>query len=414
MIAARSPQGRHYANAGETDSLAALSREPIWSADFTTAFAAHFCFSLGFWTFVHLPGYLEGLGGREAEIGLIMGSLSISAILIRPWIGRFMDRKGRRPVVLLGGIVNLFAACAYLSIDSLGPWIYAIRILHGVGQAALFSVMFTIAADLVPVTRRTEGIAIFGVSGLLPLSLGGLLGDWILAHWDYTVLFSVSAAIALIALLLSIPIPESRPARDESKPLSGLLEVFLTRSLVPLWLLTLGFTLGLTSYFTFIKTFITNSQIGSVGLFFLAYSIASVGLRLFFSWVPERIGPKRALVPAILVLISGILMLASASSGSSIAAAGALCGLGHAFVFPILSSLVVSRAKDANRGAAMTLFTSLFDVGALAGAPILGWVVEASNYTTMFTVAASTVGVFSCAFFLVDSATNAPAAEQPE
>jgi MFS family permease len=233
-----------------------LQREPIWTKEFTTTFAAHLFFSLGFWTFVHLPGYLESLGGRETEIGVIIGSLSISAILIRPWLGKIMDQRGRRPVVVLGGVVNLVATCAYLSVDSLGPWIYVVRILHGVGEAALFSVMFTIAADLVPVSRRTEGIAIFGVSGLLPLSLGGLLGDWLLAHWDYTVLFAVSGGISLVALLLSLPIPETRPARDESKALTGLLAIFFDRALIPLWVLTLGFTLGLTSYFTFIKTYI--------------------------------------------------------------------------------------------------------------------------------------------------------------
>ncbi len=351
---------------------------------------------------MHLPGFLQGLGGREAEIGLVIGSLSISAILIRPWLGRMMDRKGRRPVVIIGGVINVIAVSAYLTVDSLGPWIYVVRILHGFSEAALFSVMFTVAADLVPASRRTEGIAIFGVSGLLPLSLGGLLGDWILGHWDFTTLFAVSAFIALLAFLVSLPIRESRPERDESKPLTGLVAIFFDRALIPLWILTLGFTLGLTSYFTFIKTYIGEARIGTVGLFFLAYSIASVGLRILFSWVPERIGPKRALLPAIACMVAGILLLAHASSATQIAMAGTLCGLGHAFVFPIISALVVSRAAADNRGVAMTLFTALFDVGALAGAPLLGWVIEESSYTAMFTVASCIVAAFSIGFFIID------------
>ncbi len=379
-----------------------MSSDRIWSPDFTAAFAANFFFSLGFWSFVHLPGFLQGLGGREAEIGLVIGSLSISAILIRPWLGRLMDRKGRRPVVVVGGIVNVLAVTLYLTVDSLGPWIYVVRVLHGLSEAAIFSVMFTVAADLVPASRRTEGIAMFGVSGLLPLSLGGLLGDWILNHWDYTTLFAASAFIAFVALLASLPIRESRPPRDESKPQTALLDIIFDQALVPLWILTLGFVFGLTSYFTFIKTYIGETETGSVGLFFLAYSIASVGLRLLFSWLPDRIGPKRALAPAIASMIAGILILANADSATDVALAGTLCGLGHAFVFPILSALVVNRAHADNRGVAMTLFTSIFDVGALAGAPALGWVIEARGYTTMFSVAAATVCAFSVVFFLVD------------
>ncbi len=387
-----------------------MRREAIWTSGFTIAFVAHFFFSLGFWTFVHLPGYLEDLGGREVEIGMVMGSLSISAILIRPWLGTIMDRRGRRPIVLLGGVTNFIAVLAYLSVDSIGPWIFVVRIVHGIGEAALFSVMFTIAADLVPASRRTEGIAIFGVSGLLPLSLGGLLGDWILGRWSYSALFAVAAGIALLALLLCLPIRESRPARDESSPMSSLLSVLISRPLLPLWILTLGFTTGLTSYFTFIKTFIAQAHIGSVGAFFLAYSITSMLERLFLSSLPDRLGLKRALVPALLSLMAGLLLLGHAESTLAIVVAGALCGQGHAFVFPIISAMVIGRVAPDNRGVAMTLFTALFDVGALIGGPLLGIVVEVSSYTTMFTVAASIVLCFSLSFVLLDR--HAPAAAQ--
>jgi predicted MFS family arabinose efflux permease len=101
-------------------------------------------------------------------------------------------------------------------------------------------------------------------------------------------------------------------------------------------------------------------------------------------------------------MIGGVLLLGHAGSATAIVVAGVLCGLGHAFVFPILSALVVSRAHDDNRGVAMTLFTCLFDVGALVGAPILGFVIEASDYSSMFTVAAGVVLAFSFAFYFMD------------
>ncbi len=379
------------------------TREPIWTLPFVLAFSGHFVFALGFWTFVHLPGFLEELGGKEAEIGTIMGTIAISAILIRPWIGKAMDSRGRRPVVIFGAIINFIATSAYLSVDSLGPWVYVIRIVHGLGEAALFSVMFTIAADSVPASRRTEGIAIFGVSGLLPLSMGGLLGDWILSNWDYHLLFTVSAAISLVAMFVCLGIPETRPdvsGRETAN--AGILSVFLDRSLRPLWVLTLGFTFGITSYFTFLKTYIAEGEIGSVGSFFLAYSIASVGLRVFFSWIPARLGLKRTLIPSLLSLVAGILVLGNAGSGTQIAIAGVLCGLGHGYIFPILSALVVTRTEVAFRGVAMTLFTALFDVGALIGAPLLGWVIESNGYSTMFSLASVMVLSLSALYFALD------------
>lgn len=370
---------------------------------FFLAFFGHFVFALGFWSFVHLPGFLEELGGKEAEIGAIMGTIAISAILIRPWIGRAMDDRGRRPVVLFGAVINVVAVAAYLTIDSLGPLLYGIRIVHGLGEAALFSVMFTIAADVVPASRRTEGIAIFGVSGLLPLSMGGLLGDWILANWDYQVLFVVASGISFVALLVCLAIPETRPNTENRKgDKPGILGVFLDRGLRPLWVLTLGFTFGITSYFTFLKTYVEEGSIGSVGAFFLAYSVASVALRIFFSWIPERLGLKRTLVPSIMSLVAGIVILGNASSGTQIVIAGVLCGLGHGYIFPIISALVVTRTDAAIRGVAMTLFTALFDVGALVGAPLLGWVIESSGYSSMFSLAAILVIILSGAYFVID------------
>ncbi len=371
------------------------------------AFIGHFAFCIGLWTFVHLPGYLEGLGGGQAEIGIIIGVISISAIVSRPTIGRLMDRRGRRPVVLGGAAINLLAVCAYLTADSLGPWIYVIRIVHGIGEAALFSVFFTIAADVIPASRRTEGIAIFGVSGLLPLSLGGLLGDIILKHWDYSALFLVAALVSLLALLLCIAIPETRPARKRLGAPTRLLDIFLTADLIPLWLLTFGFTCGLTSYFTFIKTYIGETQIGSVGLFFFSYSAAAVLCRLFFSWIPDKVGLRKMLVPMLLSLSGGILMLAYGEHAWTVAMAGVLCGLGHAYVFPIISALVVSRADDDDRGAAMTMFTALFDLGALVGAPLFGWIIEKSSYQTMFVTAVCFVATFSIVFFIVDRRLSA-------
>ena len=379
-----------------------MTREAIWTRAFILAFVGHFAFALGLWTFVHLPGYLEILGGGHTEIGLIMGVLSVSAIVCRPSIGRLMDKRGRRPVVLWGALINLVAVVAYLSANSLGPWIYLIRVVHGVGQAALFSVFFTIAADVVPVSRRTEGIAVFGVSGLLPLSIGGLLGDTILRYWSYDTLFAIAAGISFVALLLCTMIPETRPERafDEKSKTFG--EIFFLPGLMPLWLLTFGFTCGLTSYFTFIKTYIGEIQVGSVGLFFFVYSTTAVVTRLFCAWIPARLGVKRTLLPTLLSLVAGILLLASAEHGSTVAMAGVLCGLGHAYVFPIVSAMVVSRAPDDSRGVAMTLYTALFDAGALLGAPIFGWIIEGTNYQTMFVTAVGVVLLFSAVFFAMD------------
>jgi MFS family permease len=381
------------------DSLAA--RERLLTAPFLLSAAANFLQSLAFNLYLHLPGYLKELGAGEVQIGLLFSVTAATAIAARPTVGRVMDAEGRRVVIFAGGILNVVVCALYLTIHSLGPWLYVVRIGHGIAEAMLFAALFTQAADIVPPSRRTEGIALFGVSGLLPVSLGGLLGDLILSRAGYARLFQVSIAFAAAALVLSLPLRDHRPARDTAAARSFFTAV-AERSLLPLWFIGFVFAATITATFTFLKTFVMETHIGSVGMFFSAYSGAGVLLRLAFGWVPERIGPKRALFPALAMLTTGFVLLAGAHTAAAVVVAGMLCGLGHGFTFPILSGLVVTRARPVERGAALSLFTALFDFGVLVGGPFFGVVIRLAGYPAMFATQAVVMFAGTVAFAVWD------------
>ncbi len=313
-----------------------------------------------------------------------------------------MDRRGRLLPIWLGGVLNTLVCVLYLTVDSIGPWIYAVRVLHGLAEALLFTGFFTLAADWVPARRRTEGLALFGVSGMLPISLGGLIGDAVLERAGYPELFGLAGAIALASLALSIPLREAPRTVGEGEAPRGFSAAATQRNLVPLWFVGTIFSLALTAVFTFIKRFVMETELGSVGLFFTAYTVAALVLRVFFGWVPDRVGPKRVLLPALAVLALGFHAVATAESARDVAWAGVLCGVGHGYTFPILFSLVVGRARDAERGAAMSIFTALFDVGVLMGGPSLGWVIDAHGFGTMFNGAAVLVLAGTAVFALWD------------
>jgi predicted MFS family arabinose efflux permease len=373
---------------------------PLLGRAFVLGFVANFLHSFAFHAYVQLPGYLERLGADEVAIGTIVGSMAAVAIVSRPYAGRAMDRRGRRVVAIVGSVVHVIATASYLAIDSLGPGIYAVRAIHGVAEGLLFSVLFTIAADVVPRERRTEGIALFGISGMLPLSLAGIAGDAILASAGYRELFLFTGACALAGLVACLWLPESRP--------SGLTEtrsfvaVVRTQTLRMVWLVGFGFAVALASYFAFLKTYMLATEVGTVGGFFTAYALAAIALRLGLGWLPDRIGAERALLPALACTAVGLVLLGHATGGAMVIAAGLACGAGHGFAFPILSALVVARAAAGDRGVALSVFTALFDLGLLVGGPALGLVVERSDYTVMFDVAAAVVVVALVAFAALD------------
>jgi MFS family permease len=359
----------------------------LLSRRFVTAWLVSLFGGLAFFLFVHFPGYLEDLGASEFEIGLIIAATALAAIVIRPEIGKQMDRRGRRPVIITGGVLNVAVLLLYLTINALGPWVYAIRIMHGFAEALLFASIFTYAADILPEHNRTQGLALFGVSGMLPIALGGLIGDFVLDRWGFQELFVASIALAIIALLLSLMLPEAIvPAGKGAN--TSFLAPLSQRDLLPVWWITVVFSLALAGYFTFLRTYIDLTGIGSVGSFFAAYSGTAIFLRVVAGWLPDRVGPKRVLYPSLVVFAAGFVVLATASSSLGIIISGALCGIGHGYGFPILYAMSFGRADATNRGSASAIFTGLFDVGALIGSPTLGALVAVFSYETMFLAAA--------------------------
>lgn len=377
-----------------------MPRAKLLSRAFVLAFVANLLHSWSFFAYLHLPGFLADRGADELMIGIVFGVMAAAAIALRPGVGWLLDRRGRRVVARWGSAVHLAVTLTYLTVETVGPWLFVVRVIHGAAEAMLFSTLFTIAADVVPPSRRTEGIALFGVSGLLPMALAGLMGDAILARAGYDELFIATAIAAGLGGLCSWPLPDSRPAApaDAAPPRSFLAAVMMP-TLRPLWLMGLSFGLAIASYFTFLKTFVEHAGVGSMGSFYSAYSIAAIALRVALGWVPDRFGPRRTLVPAMAATVVGLVLLSRVGSDAEVMVAGLLCGAGHAFVFPILSALVVSRADDGERGAALSMFTALFDLGLLVGGPLLGAVLAWTDYGVMFDCAA-VVGVVGVVGYL--------------
>ena len=364
-------------------------REPLLTPSFVVLAIAHFAHALSFYLYLHLPAFLNELGGSELFVGVLYGVMSGTAILARPFLGRVMDQRGRRPIMLGGGVLSALACAGYLLVGSLGPWIWIVRITHGVAEAMLFASLFALATDIVPASRRIEGIGLFGVSGMLPMAVGGWLGDRVLALGSYDWLFACSVALSLLGLVLSMPVRE--PPRAAGAPPRGLIAALVERQLLPLWLGGLCFAGALSAHFTFLKTHLLPTPELSVSSFFSTYSLTAVALRIFAGRLPERLGPSRVLAGSLVSLAAGLALLSLPPTEALLYGAGVLAGAGHGYAFPVLLGLVVTRARANERGAALALYTALFDSGTLLGGPLFGAIAERVNYAAMFLTASAMV-----------------------
>jgi predicted MFS family arabinose efflux permease len=173
---------------------------------------------------------------------------------------------------------------------------------------------------------------------------------------------------------------------------------------------TLFFSIGLETLFTFTRTYVDERQIGSTGLFFGVYGMSAAAMRIFGGSHYDRIPQRLFVVSALLAYGLGLGMMAIAGSLPLLIAAAVAGGVSHGAVFPILTSQVVGRARTAERGSAMAIFTSIFDIALLLAAPSVGFLIDGFNYRVAFGAVAIALGLGAAVYAIWDRRLVAAAA----
>ncbi len=365
------------------------SRPPLLTRPFLLLVCGHFLQALGFSSMLLLPLYLEHLGASRAEIGAIMAIASLGGLLVKPIVGWLLDTWGRRRTVLAGTAALVAAMLGLFFVRSLGPLIYLDRILFGVGAGTLFTGYFTWATDLIPPGRRTEGIALFGISGLLPLALNGFVNDVGLTAPDLRLLFAALGGVIALSALALLPVPETQHADDPAAPQGprAVLRALGVRRLWPVWLATALFA-GLVGVFMAFATVTAKARaLPDPPAVWLSYSLGAVGVRLIGARLPDRLGPRNLVAPALAFYLLAFVTLAGATSQRALLLAGLLGGLGHGYCFPVVVSLVVARSHARWRGSAVAGFTAVWQLSELALPPLLGLVADAWSDAALYGVA---------------------------
>ncbi len=322
-----------------------------------------------------VPLYIEGpLGSGEFGIGLTIAAFAAAAILVRPWIGQFADRYGRRMLIMAGALVAAVGGALYGQVDMLAP-LLVLRALTGVGEAAVFVGAATLIADLSPPERRAESASYFSVAVFGGLGVGPILGEWVLADDRYERAFAIAALFSLGAVLVAFWLPR-RVASDDraggvAAPRHGLARWFHPAAIWPGIVLACGVA-AFISFGAFLPDYARSVGMGGAGALFAAYSAVTLLVRIFGARLPERLGPRRMVSIALGCVFIGMTILVFIPTIPALWVASIVMGLGIAFNYPSLLALVVNRVSDDERAGAVSSFTMFFEIGSVAGGLALG------------------------------------------
>lgn len=337
-----------------------------------------------------LPMFVANKGGTDAEIGLIIGLFTFSAVLLRPFVGIGSEKFGKKLLLIVGVAICLIGTASYYAAVTI-TMMLMLRIVHGVGFGISTTLYGTVASDIIPATRRGEGMGFFGTGNAVAISLGPFLGIWLMEEFGFNVLFIVGASILLLAIIFTAFVNgDIREGRGHTQSEAAAKMPIMLRFVEPKALMPslLGLLVGLPlgGVISFITLFGKEAGVQNIGFFFLVLAISEFLIRFVSGRIFDTIGRFWVLFPAAIFCIVGCVILYMTKSTGLLLLAAVFYGAGFGAIFPGLQAWVIDRVEPQRRGVATATFYNAFDIGIGSGAMLLGLAASRSGYATMYLV----------------------------
>lgn len=353
---------------------------------------AYLCIASSFSSFSLFPLFISSHGGSTADVGAVMGILSLSSVICRPWASEMVDRLGRKRSFTIGCAVMTAVPAGYFLLR--GSWselyapLLAARALHGMGLAISVTAAFTYVVDIIPKERLNEGIGVFGISGLSGMAVGPALGELIIRHFGFPMFFLAASGIAALGLVLQLPLPDTYTvaARGQEKTVS-FFSLLGNHTLNTVAILSLLFGFGLAGSGSFVTPFANQKKIDFISLYFIAYSSAAILTRVLGGKIADRVGERQVIPVALTITGIGLLLLLFLTGTSTLAFSGFMTGFGHGFLFPSLNALAIRGQPAVHRGKITGICTGSIDAGGFVGSIVLGYVGEYAGFRVLFLLA---------------------------
>jgi len=334
-----------------------------------------------------LPIYLvSDLHASKMQVGIVIGAYTIASVLVRPFSGFALDRFGRRTIFLTALIIYTLLFAGYLVAITITA-IILLRFAQGITWAFTTVSGSTIAVDIIPVSKRGQGIGYFALSTTLGMSAGPVIGLFVCHQWGYTTMFVSGCFISAASLACAYAIHLRKRFVVGKRIQLKWSSMFDKSSIRP----SLNVFITMISYggmLSFVALYGREIGIQNSSLYFLILSIGIAAARLTTGKAFDKNGPRRIITFCLILLIIGFPMLALAKNEVLFYLSAIIIGFGNGVIFPTFSSMVNNLADSIHRGAANSTLYTMVDLGMGFGMISAGLIAQHFSISTFFWVCA--------------------------
>ena len=386
-----------------TKSMTTQTREKLWNTNYIKVMLTNFMMYFAFYLLTPLlPLYLsESFGATKDVIGIVLSGYTVAALVIRPFSGYVVDSFSRKKVLMV--CLSAFFICfaGYIAAGTI--LMFAIcRTLHGAPFGAVTVANSTCAIDVLPASRRNEGIGLYGMSNNLAMAVAPSVGIYLHnAFGNYMSLFWIALAVAMASVIIAgtVKLPEKEIVKNKEK--LSFDRFFLTRA----WLLAIniamfGFCWGVLSNYLAIYSKETLGITGGTGTYFAILSIGLLTSRLQGRKALRQGKLTKNAAEGMLLSLVGFIIFVAIPHPVAYYLSAALIGLGNGHLYPAFLNMFINVARHDQRGTANSSILTGWDLGFGIGCLLGGVVAEHFDYVATFWMVAIVNALGVTLFFL--------------
>ena len=323
-----------------------------------------------------VPRFVAGpLGAGNVAVGIVVGAFSVSAFFLRPWVGGLGDRRGRKPLMLIGAGIFAISVLGY-SLTTSPATLSALRLLTGAGEAFFFVGMVTAFTDLAPEERRGEAMSLASLSLYVGIGVGPLLGELAIERLGFTAAWLLAAGAGVLALAVVLRTPETRPAVVVADPPAPRHRLVHPAGLVP-GVVLMASILGMAGFLAFVPLYALDIGMSGSRLVLLTFAAVVVAIRSAGARLPDELGPARATRMALALSAVGLTVAGMWRTPTGLMIGAIALGVGVALLTPSVFALAVEQVPPQERGAVIGTTSAFLDLALGLGPAGLGFVAAA-------------------------------------
>ena len=274
----------------------------------------------------------------------------------------------------------------------------AIVFVHGLFWSGLLTSAGAYVTDLMPASRRAEGIGYYGISTILAVAVAPAVGLWVYQHGWLWLCISIGVLNLTMAIIATQLEESPRNVEAQGKPLFSHEVVEWRVAIVSLTLFLISFGYGgITS---FVAIYAKENGVTPPSLYFSVTALAMVLTRPFSGTLADRIGPVKVLAPCLLLSACGYALLAMGGSKGMLILSAIVFGTGFGSAYPAFAAFVMRHVHETKRAAAFGGILAALDTGIGSGSITLGWIIQRYGFSAAYATAAC-VAALALPWFLL-------------